>query len=294
MLATSTLKRAGWWPCSPHLRQWSGKAWQRAMDAGYDNQAAGKIDSMTTPAVCLVPWVAAVRAALNHGGTRRPKRDRREAKRKQLQLATVDPVTLAPSVRTVVFRGFLQAQHLAAVLEPGPDASDEELEPNGPKESCVMLLISDERAGKVRHLQESFPQSRVELCWWFDEASVQFRIAGRGLIADSTTQDPELRALRSAVWQRLKTSTKETFFWPHPGRPRGDVPNQAVNSTDLEDAHFAVVVILPTSVDELHLGGRQKRKIYRSSFKEDYMHLPFSELYDRMAELHWEVEDVNP
>jgi hypothetical protein len=29
----------------------------------------------------------------------------------------------------------------------------------------------------------------VELCWWFDEASVQFRIAGRGLIADSTTQD---------------------------------------------------------------------------------------------------------
>ena len=27
---------------------------------------------------------------------------------------------------------------------------------------------------------------------------------------------------------------------------------------------------------------------------QDYMHLPFSELYDRMAELHWEVEDVNP
>lgn len=79
MLATSTLKRAGWWPCSlpcrirwsqddpldvlwpryllgllgflqhsgsPHLRQWSGKAWQRAMDAGYDNQAAGKVDSL--------------------------------------------------------------------------------------------------------------------------------------------------------------------------------------------------------------------------------------------------------
>jgi len=31
-------------------------------------------------------------------------------------------VTLAPSVRTVVFRGFLQAQHLAA--ERGQDASD--------------------------------------------------------------------------------------------------------------------------------------------------------------------------
>ena len=47
----------------------------------------------------------------------------------------------------------------------------------------------DDRKIEWAALQESFPQSRVELCWWFDEASVQFRIAGRGLIADSTTQD---------------------------------------------------------------------------------------------------------
>lgn len=33
-----------------------------------------------------------------------------------------------PSVRTVVFRGFLQAQHLAA--DVGSAASDEELEPD--------------------------------------------------------------------------------------------------------------------------------------------------------------------
>ena len=40
------------------------------------------------PPTLAIPWIAALRAALNHGGTRRPKRDRREAKRKQLQLAT--------------------------------------------------------------------------------------------------------------------------------------------------------------------------------------------------------------
>lgn len=45
------------------------------------------------PPMLAIPWIASLRAALNHGGTRRPKRDRREAKRKQLQLATVDPVS---------------------------------------------------------------------------------------------------------------------------------------------------------------------------------------------------------
>ena len=167
------------------------------MDAGYSSQAAAKSDPKDpeVPPMLAIPWIASLRAALNHGGTRRPKRDRREAKRKQLQLATVDPATLTPSVRTVVFRGFLQAQHLAADI--GSAASDEELEPDT-KDSSIMLLITDERAGKVRHLQESFPRSPVELCWWFDEASVQFRIAGRGLIADSKTQDTQLQAVRHA------------------------------------------------------------------------------------------------
>ena len=63
-------------------------------------------------------------------------------------------------------------------------------------------------------MQDSFPQSRVELCWWLDEASVQFRIAGRGLVADSTTQDPQLQAVRSAVWQRLMLGK----FWEKKNR----------------------------------------------------------------------------
>ena len=53
------------------------------------------------------PWITSVKKALNHGGTQRPKRDRREANRKNVQLATVD-ASGRPSVRTVVFRGFYQ------------------------------------------------------------------------------------------------------------------------------------------------------------------------------------------
>ena len=40
-------------------------------------------------------------------GTGRTVHSRSDAKRKHVQIATVDPITLRPSVRTVVFRGFL-------------------------------------------------------------------------------------------------------------------------------------------------------------------------------------------
>ncbi|CAK9032676.1 unnamed protein product [Durusdinium trenchii] len=124
----------------------------------------------------------------------------REAKRKQLQLAMVDPATLAPTVRTVVFRGFARLE---------TESTDEQ-------ESCIMVLISDERAQKVRHIQEGFPNSRVEICW-LDEAGVQFRIAGQALVACADTADEELQQLRRKVWQRLKPSTRQTFSWPQPG-----------------------------------------------------------------------------
>eukprot|EP00438_Fugacium_kawagutii_P013823 Skav210614 [mRNA] locus=scaffold234:286019:288392:+ [translate_table: standard] len=135
---------------------------------------------------------------------------------------------MAPSVRTVVFRGFLQPQHLLAAGEATSDDGSEE---------------SDAKD-----------------------------LTGLGC------QDPALQAVRSTVWQRLilgaasvagwvgglvtllrKSSTKETFSWPHPGRPRGQEEGVA---------RRRVLVILPSSVDELHLGGRQKRKIYRSSFSQ--------------------------
>ncbi|CAE7672514.1 PPOX2, partial [Symbiodinium pilosum] len=141
--------------------------------------------------VSTVLWVLALKAALNHGGTRRPKRWRREAKRKQLQLATVDPETMAPSVRTVVFQGFLRSDHLvpAAAAAPAEGSDSEESlagapSPQDTRDSCIIILVTDSRAQKVRHAQASFPKTPVEICWWLDEAAVQFRISGRALVAD--------------------------------------------------------------------------------------------------------------
>ena len=145
-----------------------------------------------SPSQAMAPWVLPLKRAMNHGGTQRAKRDRREAKRKQLQLATVDPSSGRPSVRTVVFRGFLPAKHIGG----------------GNGESCVLTFITDSRANKVRHLATG--PGLVELCWWLDEAGVQYRISGRAVLASATSTDPELRTICEAIWERLGSGTRST------------------------------------------------------------------------------------
>ena len=95
---------------------------------------AKKQPSSKSSETLAAPWMLLIKKALNHGGTQRSKRDRSEAKRKQLQFATVDPSSGCPSVRTVVFRGFLPS-NLSVV---------------GGSESCVLTFITDTRSEKVR------------------------------------------------------------------------------------------------------------------------------------------------
>ena len=92
------------------------------------------------------PWMLPIKKALNHGGTQRSKRDRSEAKRKQLQFATVDPSSGWPSVRTVVFRGFLPS-NLSVI---------------GGSESCVLTFITDTRSEKVRHSARLGPSLNLD------------------------------------------------------------------------------------------------------------------------------------
>lgn len=273
----------------------------------------------------VVPWIVPLKAALNHGGTRRPKRDRREAKRKQVQLATVDPKTGRPSVRTISFRGFLSTYQLTGASSPsaGSRACGEDTALGAiADDTCLLLFVTDDRAAKVQHLGSSASGGFVEVCWWLDDASVQFRIAGRGLLGTSDSADPELRALRRSVWGRLKASTCQTFLWPQPGLPRGSVGEaqggdeasgycreDAVDEIDevdspgaaahsLEDAHFAVVVVVPDSVDELRLGGNQRRTLYTLQepllSSHDEVGLSFAKIVDQMQSSKWRVEEVNP
>ena len=103
---------------------------------------AKKQPSSKSSETLAAPWMLPIKKALNHGGTQRSKRDRSEAKRKQLQFATVDPSSGCPSVRTVVFRGFLPS-NLSVI---------------GGSESCVLTFITDTRSEKVRHLREAWPE----------------------------------------------------------------------------------------------------------------------------------------
>lgn len=257
----------------------------------------------------LIPWVLSLKAALNHGGTRRPKRDRKEAKRKHVQLATVDPDTGWPSVRTVGFRGFLQLSQLD-LSEAGTELGND---------TCALLFVTDDRADKVRHILDSPMQPHAEVCWWLDEASVQFRISGEIAIATYKSSIPFERALAKSVWMRLQPSTRATFSWPQPGRIQGssdkdessskpestqhwqaDCGEELSTSLDLEgleQAHFAVVVLVPKRVDELHLGGRQKRRLHTLECMDVNSSTKRRELLDLVQGLlnaSWNVQDVNP
>ena len=211
------------------------------------------------------PWMKPLKGALQHGGTQRHKRDRSDAKRKQVQLATVDPATMRPSVRTIVFRGFMP-RGLMAAADCG--------KPN--EESCALMFITDSRADKVRHISSG--GSFVECCWWLDEAGAQFRISGTAVLATANSEDSTLRAACETVWERLTTSTKQTFFWPSPGAPasqdavtkrakaRSEEEEECAASSEAElslaKANFVLLIVLPDRVDELRLGGKQRRNLY--------------------------------
>ncbi|CAE8601467.1 unnamed protein product [Polarella glacialis] len=308
------------------------------------DSGSGKAGQTVLSVLKAAPWMVPLKAALNHGGTKRPKRDRQEAKRKQVQLATVDTATGRPAVRTVSFRGFLAPYQLEGASHPVGRDVDGAAAPQmfqEASESCCLLFVTDDRAQKVRHISESAPHSFVEVNWWLDEASVQFRIAGSAVLASANSSDPHLRAVRTSVWARLKVDTRGTFTWPTPGLPRGgpdestaDCTNDTSDAEDaqkassdisagpqIEDAHFAVVIVVPDRVDELRLGGNQRRRIYTllsSSLDEehgmetlsardldpdgtahptkapDLPQLPFKDLFRQTQRANWSVEEVNP
>ena len=137
-------------------------------------------------------------------------------------------------------------------------------------ESCCLCFITDDRSAKFLHLGGGVIQSApIECCWWLDEAAVQFRIAGHALVATAHSQHATLRAAAAEVWERLGEHTKRQMFWPHPGlatcEGSASAPDDASvgGSATLEASHFALIIVVPDHVDELHLSGRQKRMVYR-------------------------------
>jgi pyridoxamine 5'-phosphate oxidase len=239
----------------------SGKAPSRsrtpARDTSPSDERPSVADQKEKPVAA--PWMVPLKKALNHGGTQRKGRDRSLARRKHIQIATVDTESGRPSVRTVVSRGFLPQRF----VDGDYDSS------RSKEESCCLTFITDDRSAKFTHLGRGKQQGApIECCWWLDEAGVQFRIAGRVLVATARTADPLLRAAAYEVWHRLGESTQRQMYWPHPGAPKGEGGESAVlaeadGQLSVDGSHFVLLIVVPDRVDELHLGGGQKRVVYR-------------------------------
>ena len=93
------------------------------------------------------------------------------------------------------------------------------------------------------------------------------------MLATARSEDLRLRAACEEVWERLSQGTRRTFFWDAPGGTfqapvchpvcnLGEAADVSTPDSGLQEAHFAVIIMVPDAVDELRLGGNQKRYKY--------------------------------
>ena len=191
-------------------------------------------------------------------------------------------------MRTVVFRGFLPQKYIIDDMARTT-------------ETCCLCFITDDRSAKFSHLGSGKTQGvPIECCWWLDEAGVQFRIAGRTLVATAQSEEAVLRSAATDVWERLGDSTKRQMYWPHPGAPKGQGAESVKddNQISLEGSHFVLLIVVPDSVDELHLGGGQKRILYSRTEGSpagcEVEHTATSAMLASLRNTEWSHMAVNP
>ncbi|KAI9002573.1 pyridoxamine 5'-phosphate oxidase-domain-containing protein [Hyaloraphidium curvatum] len=171
----------------------------------------------------------------------------------------VQLATPTPSVRTVVFRGFLgpiaptSAVPAPAAADTSPDPSNDPSLPipsreapnRGSPTSDMLTFCTDCRSEKVQELIDG--NGRAEVCWWLSVPREQYRLSGRIFLvfppshplyastplppipfppttADAPTPSPAEQQQfweqqRLALWGRIAPGGRASFSWPHPGKP---------------------------------------------------------------------------
>jgi pyridoxamine 5'-phosphate oxidase len=177
-------------------------------------------------------------------------RNRSKPYSRYFQLATVHSDG-RPANRTVVHRGFL------------PDTN-------------ALIFVTDQRSQKV---QDNQSVSWAEVCWYFTETREQFRLAGRLLIIGRNYPETALTEARLTTWRNLSDATRQQFFWPHPGQPRG--PESDFETKDIDPdqppSTFCLGLINPDTVDHLELRGEPQNRTH----------------YTRVDD-QWQVSNLNP
>ena len=150
-----------------------------------------------------------------------------------VQLATVRP-DHRPSIRTLVFRGFLD-------------------------DARRLLLTTDLRSAKRAEIDAN---PAGELCWYFPETREQFRLAGDLAVVDANAASPELLELRADVWAELSDDARLAFTWPEPGAVRDHA--LAFPTTYPDPAapveSFGLLILNPFAVDHLELQGNPQHR----------------------------------
>ena len=118
---------------------------------------------------CLPEWRLAIKSS-NH-------KEGKSFSKTWIQIATTSKDN-SPRVRTVVFRGWLDADSI--------------------------LIYTDRRSEKIKDINNN---NEVELLWLFLKSKSQYRLKGKAHeIKDN-----------NKFWNNLSTNSKKTWFWPNPG-----------------------------------------------------------------------------
>lgn len=162
-----------------------------------------------------------------------------------VQIATVDPETLEPRCRTVVFRGFLK---------------------HDGKETDLMKMITDKRSSKYSEVTNKYKNennkssSSCEMVWWFGKSSEQYRIRGQLQFIGGEENDTSMITARKESWGNMSDPAREQFFWKEPGLPFDSQANVPEGGRDNDGKvlpppdNFLLMLLSPNRCDYLRLG----------------------------------------
>ncbi len=138
-------------------------------------------------------------------------------------------------------------------------------------------MVSDVRSAKFEELAGN---SWAEVCWYFPRTREQFRLGGRVTVVSEETPLESLREARLDVWRGLSDSTRQSFTWPSPGRPRDAIAGflHGFPDDDSPLPSFGLLVLDPCSVNHLELDGNPQSRW----------------ISDRDDDGGWTTREVNP
>mmetsp|Transcript_5435 Transcript_5435/g.11539 ORF Transcript_5435/g.11539 Transcript_5435/m.11539 type:complete len:340 (-) Transcript_5435:688-1707(-) len=246
-------------------------------DLGSDDATTATVTTTTTTDSSMTSWrdkivISMAKSRKVRGGN-------------YVQIATVDPESLEPRCRTVVFRGFLKV----------PNREDHKM-----VETNQMKMITDQRSNKYTEVTTSASSSSTkastcEMVWWFGKSSEQYRIRGLLQFVGAHHEDATLVTARKEQWGNLSDAAREQFYWTSPGVPlqqQQDPVDIPVGGRDDEGRvlpppdNFLLMLLVPQRCDYLRLGDNYRQV--------DTLRAKSTISHDGNEKEEWDIQPVTP